>query len=150
MMVQSAHILLVEDDAGDVELTRYMIKKSKILVKLHVVTDGLEAMAFLRREGKFAEVPFPDLILLDLNLPGMDGREVLAEIKADPQLKSIPVVVLTTSQLDEDVVKSYCLGANCFITKPVGLEQFAKVVAAIEDFWFTIVRLPRQPASCPK
>jgi len=148
MMVQSAEILLVEDDPADVELTQYMIKKAKILINLHVVGDGLEAMAFLRREGKFAGVPCPDLILLDLNLPGMDGREVLAEVKCDPHLKSIPVVVLTTSQSDEDVLKSYCLGANCFITKPVGLDQFAKVITALEDFWFTIVRLPRQPGNC--
>jgi CheY-like chemotaxis protein len=149
MMGQFAEILLVEDDPGDVELTQYAIKKAKILVNLHVARDGLEAMAFLRREGDFADSPCPDLILLDLNLPGMDGREVLAAVKADPQLKSIPVVVLTTSQSDEDVLKSYCLGANCFITKPVGLEQFAKVVAAIDDFWFIIVRLPRQPSQCP-
>ena len=149
MMVQSAEILLVEDDPGDVELTQYAIKKAKILVNLHVARDGLEAMAFLRREGEFADSPCPDLILLDLNLPGMDGREVLAAVKADPQLKSIPVVVLTTSQSDEDVLKSYCLGANCFITKPVGLEQFAKVIVAIEDFWFTIVRIARQPTKCP-
>lgn len=149
-MVQAAQILLVEDDPGDVELTQYMIKKAKIFVNLHVVTDGLEAMAFLRREGKFAGATRPDLILLDLNLPGMDGREVLAEVKADPALKSIPVVVLTTSQSDEDVLKSYCLGANCFVTKPVGLDQFAKLVAALEDFWFTIVRLPKQPSQCPK
>jgi chemotaxis family two-component system response regulator Rcp1 len=149
MMGQFAEILLVEDDPGDVELTQYAIKKAKILVNLHVARDGLEAMAFLRREGDFADSPCPDLILLDLNLPGMDGREVLAAVKADPQLKSIPVVVLTTSQSDEDVLKSYCLGANCFITKPVGLEQFAKVVAAIDDFWFIIVRLPRQPSHCP-
>lgn len=149
MMIQSAEILLVEDDPGDVELTQYMIKKAKVLVNLHVVRDGLEAMAFLRREGEFADSPRPDLILLDLNLPGMDGREVLAEVKADPQLKTIPVVVLTTSQSDEDVLKSYCLGANCFITKPVGLDQFSKVVSALEDFWFTIVRLPRQPTNCP-
>lgn len=149
MKIQSAEILLVEDDPGDVELTQYMIKKAKVLVNLHVVRDGLEAMAFLRREGEFAGSPRPDLILLDLNLPGMDGREVLAAVKADPQLKTIPVVVLTTSQSDEDVLKSYCLGANCFITKPVGLEQFSKVVSALEDFWFTIVRLPRQPTNCP-
>ncbi|RJR42167.1 MAG: response regulator [Deltaproteobacteria bacterium] len=147
-MVQSAVILMVEDDPADVELTQYMLKKAKILIDLPVVTDGLEALAFLRREGKHAEAPRPDLILLDLNLPGMDGREVLGEIKSDPDLKSIPVVVLTTSQSAEDVLKSYCLGANCFITKPVGLEEFAKVVNAIEDFWFTIVRLPRQPGSC--
>ena len=148
MMLRSAEILLVEDDPGDVELTQYTIKKAKMLVNLHVVGDGQEAMAFLQRDGKFAGVPCPDLILLDLNLPGMDGREVLAKVKANSQLKTIPVVVLTTSQSDEDILKSYCLGANCFITKPVGLDQFAKVVSAIEDFWFTIVRLPRQPTNC--
>ena len=144
MMLQAAEILLVEDNPADVELTQYMMKQGKIFVNLHVAADGFEALAFLRREGQYADVPRPDLILLDLNLPGMDGREVLAEMKSDPNLKAIPVVVLTTSQSEEDVLKSYNLGANCFITKPVGMDQFAKVVNSIEDFWFTIVRLPRR------
>ncbi len=142
MIVQAAEILLVEDNPADVELTRYMLKQGKLLVNLHVAPDGFQAMAFLRQEGAYADSPRPDLVLLDLNLPGRDGREVLAEMKGDPALKAIPVVVLTTSQSEEDVLKSYNLGANCFITKPVGMEQFAKVVNSIEEFWFTIVRLP--------
>ena len=144
MMLQVAEILLVEDNPADVELTQYLMKQGKIFVNLHVAVDGFEALAFLRREGQYADVPRPDLVLLDLNLPGKDGREVLAEMKSDPNLKTIPVVVLTTSQSDVDVLKSYNLGANCFITKPVGMEEFAKVVNCIEDFWFTIVRLPKK------
>jgi CheY-like chemotaxis protein len=144
MMLQSAEILLVEDNPADVELTQYLMKQGKIFVNLHVAVDGSKALAFLRREGQYADVPRPDLVLLDLNLPGKDGREVLAEMKSDPNLKTIPVVVLTTSQSEVDVLKSYNLGANCFITKPVGMEEFAKVVNSIEDFWFTIVRLPQK------
>ena len=144
MMLQAAEILLVEDNPADVELTQFLMKQGKIFVNLHVAVDGFEALNFLRREGKYADVPRPDLVLLDLNLPGKDGREVLAEMKSDPNLKTIPVVVLTTSQADEDVLKSYNLGANCFISKPVGMEEFAKVVNSIEDFWFTIVRLPQK------
>ncbi len=144
MMLESAVILLVEDDPADVELTQYTIAKSKLLVDLHAVGDGVEALAFLRREGKYAEAPCPDLILLDLNMPRMDGRTFLSEMKADENLKAIPVVVLTTSQSDEDIFKSYKLGANCYVTKPVGLDEFSKVVNAIQDFWFAIVRLPRQ------
>jgi CheY-like chemotaxis protein len=143
MGLESAVILLVEDDPADVELSQYALAKSKVLIDLHVVGDGAEALAFLRREGKYADAPQPDLILLDLNLPRMDGRIFLSEMRADDHLKAIPVVVLTTSQTEEDIVKSYRLGANCYITKPVGLAEFAKVVDAIEDFWFTIVRLPR-------
>jgi two-component system, chemotaxis family, response regulator Rcp1 len=143
MMLQAAEILMVEDNAADVELTQYMMKQGKLFINLHVARDGFEAMAFLHREGKYTEAPRPDLILLDLNLPGMDGREVLAMVKADPDLQAIPVVVLTTSQAEEDVYKTYKLGANCFITKPVGMDEFAKVVNSIEDFWFTIVRLPK-------
>ena len=143
MILQAVEILLVEDNPADVELTRYTMAQGKILVNMHVVATGFEALDFLRRQGPYAEVPRPDLILLDLNLPGKDGREVLAEVKADPDLKAIPVVVLTTSKSEEDVLKTYTLGVNCFITKPVGLEQFGKVVNAIEDFWFTIVRLPK-------
>jgi len=136
-------ILLVEDNPGDVRLTQEAFRDSKIRNKLHVVGDGVEAMAFLRREGTYAEAPRPDLILLDLNMPKKDGREVLAEIKNEEDLKRIPVVILTISKAEEDILKSYNLHANCYITKPVDLEQFIKVVKAIEDFWLTIVKLPR-------
>jgi CheY-like chemotaxis protein len=135
-------ILLVEDNPGDVRLTLEALKDGKVRNHLNVVRDGVEAMAFVRREGKFAHSPRPDLILLDLNLPRKDGREVLAEIKADPQLRRIPIVVLTTSQAEEDIVRAYNLNANCFITKPVDLDQFIKCVRSIEDFWLTIVKLP--------
>jgi CheY-like chemotaxis protein len=135
-------ILLVEDNPGDVRLTQEALREGKIGNSLHVVEDGESAMAFVRREGEFAGMPRPDLILLDLNLPRMDGREVLAQIKADPDLKRIPVVVLTTSRAEEDVLKAYELNANCYITKPVDFEQFIKVVSAVEEFWLTIVRLP--------
>jgi two-component system response regulator len=142
MMLKSAVVLLVEDDPADVELTQYTIAQSKVLIDLHVVGDGVEALAFLRREGKYTDAPCPALILLDLNMPRMDGRDFLSELRADANIKAIPVVVLTTSQTDEDIFKSYQLGANCYITKPVGLAEFSKVVGAIEDFWFTIVKLP--------
>lgn len=136
-------ILLVEDNPGDVRLTQEAFRDSKIRNKLHVVWDGVEAMTFLRREGKYADAPRPDLILLDLNMPKKDGREVLAEIKTEEDLRRIPVVILTISKAEEDILKSYDLHANCYITKPVDLEQFIKVVKAIEDFWLTIVKLPR-------
>ncbi|MBD2430584.1 MULTISPECIES: response regulator [Fischerella] len=135
-------ILLIEDNPGDVELTKIALEDSKISVNLNIVEDGVEAIAFLRREGKYANVPYPDIVLLDLNLPKKDGREVLAEIKADEKLKRIPVVVLTTSQAEEDVLKVYNLSANCYITKPVDFDQFVKIVQSIENFWFTIVKLP--------
>ncbi|PMB41137.1 response regulator [Fischerella thermalis CCMEE 5330] len=135
-------ILLIEDNPGDVELTKIALEDSKISVNLNIVEDGVEAIAFLRREGKYANVPHPDIVLLDLNLPKKDGREVLAEIKADDKLKRIPVVVLTTSQAEEDVLKVYNLSANCYITKPVDFDQFVKIVQSIENFWFTIVKLP--------
>jgi len=135
-------ILLVEDNPGDVRLTVEGLKESKVRNKLHVAGDGVEAMEFLRRQGRHVGAVRPDLILLDLNLPRMDGREVLAEIKSDPKLKTIPVVVLTTSRAEQDVLRSYELQANCYITKPVDLEQFIAVVRSIEDFWFTIVTLP--------
>jgi len=135
-------ILLVEDNAGDVRLTREALKDAKVLNTLHVVRDGEEAMDYLCRKGKYADAPRPDLILLDLNLPRKDGREVLAEIKADEDLKRIPVVILTTSKSEEDVLKMYNLHANCYVTKPLDLDQFIRVVQAIEDFWFTVVRLP--------
>lgn len=135
-------ILMVEDDPGDVDLTRETLEDSKIKVSLNVVDDGVKALEYLHRTGQYADASRPDMILLDLNLPKKDGREVLAEIKNDPDLRSIPIVVLTTSDADEDIIKTYTLGANCYITKPVGLKQFAKVVKSIEDFWFTIVKLP--------
>ena len=135
-------ILLVEDNPGDVRLTQESLKDSKLLNFISVVNDGVEAMAFLRREGKYVEAPRPDLILLDLNLPKKDGREVLAEIKTDEQLRRIPVVVLTTSSADQDILKTYDLHANCYIIKPVNLDQFTKVVKALEEFWFTIVKRP--------
>jgi CheY-like chemotaxis protein len=143
MTLKAVDILLVEDDPADVELTKESLADSKIAIRLQVVGDGVEALAFLRQEGKHAGAPRPDLILLDLNLPRMDGRTLLTEIRADEGLKSIPVVVLTTSQAEADIVKSYRLGANCYITKPVGLAEFARVVNSIEEFWFTIVRLPK-------
>lgn len=135
-------ILLVEDNEGDADLARAALEDSKVRNELRHVADGVEAMAFLRHQGKYANAPRPDLVLLDLNLPKKDGREVLAEIKADPQLMRIPVVILTISKDEEDVLKSYDLHANCFITKPIDLSQFLKVVRAIEDFWLTIVKLP--------
>jgi len=136
-------ILLVEDSPGDVRLTQEVLKEAKVCNQLHVVGDGAEAMTFLRREGKYANSSRPDLILLDLNLPKKDGREVLGEIKSDENLRRIPVVILTISKSEEDVLKSYDLHANCYITKPVDLDQFLKVVKSIEDFWLTIVRLPK-------
>jgi len=135
-------ILLVEDNPGDVRLTEEAFKESKVLNKLHVTRDGVEAMEFLRQKGKYAKAPRPDLVLLDLNLPKKDGREVLAEIKTDKDLKRIPVVILTISQAEEDIINTYNLHANCYTTKSVDLEQFIKVVKSIEDFWFTTVTLP--------
>jgi CheY-like chemotaxis protein len=142
--VMPIEILLIEDNPGDVELTKIALEDSKISVNLNVVEDGVEAIAFLRREGKYTQVPHPDIVFLDLNLPKKDGREVLAEIKADEKLKRIPVVVLTTSQAEEDILKVYNLSANCYITKPVDFEQFVKIVQSIENFWFTIVKLPSE------
>ena len=135
-------ILLVEDNPADVRLMMEILKEGKVLNRLHVVRDGVEAMEFLHREGAYTDVPCPDLILLDLNLPKKDGREVLAEIKSNKDLKRIPVVVLTISKAEEDILKSYDLHANCYITKPVDLEQFINVVRTIEDFWLTIVKMP--------
>jgi CheY-like chemotaxis protein len=135
-------ILLVEDNPGDVDLTRETLQDSKLLNHMNVVGNGVEAMAYLRRQGKYAEATRPDLILLDLNLPRKDGREVLAEVKADDRLRRIPVVVLTTSCAEQDILQTYDLHANCYITKPVNLDQFSAVVRAIEEFWFTIVKLP--------
>ncbi len=135
-------ILLVEDNPVDVCLTEETLKDSSLATNLSVVGDGVEALAFLHREGRYARASRPDLILLDLNLPKKDGREVLAEIKVDPRLKCIPVVVLTTSGADEDVFNMYELHANCYITKPVDLDQFSTVVKSIQNFWFTTVKLP--------
>ncbi|MGA8832666.1 MAG: response regulator [Desulfomonilaceae bacterium] len=135
-------ILLVEDNSGDVRLTIEGLKEGKILNNLSVVSNGVEAMAFLRQEGEYANVPRPELILLDLNLPRKDGREVLAEIKNDDNLKRIPVVILTSSQAEQDIVRSYNLHANCYITKPVELDQFLGVIKNIEQFWLSVVKLP--------
>jgi two-component system, chemotaxis family, response regulator Rcp1 len=135
-------VLLVEDNPGDVRLTMEAMRESKVLVNLSVAPDGEEALAFLRKEGPHHAAPRPDLMLLDLNLPKKDGREVLAEIKADTDLRRIPVVVLTTSRAEEDILRTYNLHANCFITKPVDLDQFITVVGSIGEFWFSVVRLP--------
>ncbi|MEW5743943.1 MAG: response regulator [Nitrospirota bacterium] len=135
-------VLLVEDNPGDVRLMQEALKEAKVVNHLTIATDGEEAMSFLRREGRFSSAPQPDVILLDLNLPKKDGREVLSEIKEDPALKHIPVVVVTTSKAEEDILRSYNLHANCYITKPVDLDQFIKVVKSIENFWFSIVKLP--------
>lgn len=135
-------ILLVEDNPGDVRLTQEALKEGKVRNHLSVATNGEAALAFLRQEGRYADAPRPDVILLDLNLPRKDGREVLADIKSDPNLKRIPVVILTTSEAEQDILKTYNLHANCYITKPVELEQFMEVVKSIEDFWLTIVKLP--------
>jgi two-component system, chemotaxis family, response regulator Rcp1 len=142
MIARPIEILLVEDNLGDARLTQETLREAKVRNRLSHVRDGVEALAFLRREGAHADAPRPDLILLDLNLPRKDGREVLAEIKQDERLRRIPVVVLTVSQADEDILRVYNLNANCYITKPVDLEQFIKVVRSIEDFWLAIVKLP--------
>jgi CheY-like chemotaxis protein len=136
------NILLVEDEPGDVYLTTQALKTAKIRNTVHTVEDGVEAMAFLRQAGQYAQAPRPDLIFLDLNLPRKDGRQVLAEIKADANLRTIPVVVLTTSKAEEDVFKTYSLHANCYVAKPVDLNQFIGVVQSIQDFWLTVVKLP--------
>jgi len=143
-MGRPIEILLAEDNPGDVRLTREALRDAKVRNNLSSVADGVETIAFLRREGPYANASRPDLILLDLNMPRMDGRQVLAVIKADPSFRRIPVVVLTTSQAEEDILRAYDLNANCYITKPVDLQQFLKVVRSIEDFWLTIVKLPRE------
>ncbi len=137
-------ILLAEDNPADVRLTQEVLKDSKIVNSLCTVPDGVEAMAFLRRQGKYADAPRPDLILLDLNMPRKDGREVLAEVKGDPDLKRIPVVVLTTSKAEEDIARAYDFNANCYVNKPVDLDQFINIVKLIEGFWLSIVELPPQ------
>lgn len=137
-------VLLVEDSPGDVRLTREAFREANGAIHLHVATDGVEAMAFLRHQGAFADAPRPDMILLDLNLPKMDGREVLAHIKEDDSLKLIPTVILTTSEAEADIVRSYQLQANCYLTKPMQLDAFEMLVKSINDFWLTKVRLPQQ------
>ena len=139
---KQVEILLVEDNPGDVRLTQEAFKEGKVLNNLSVAQDGLEAIAFLHREGEYDHAPRPDLILLDLNLPKKDGREVLAEIKEDPELRRIPIVILTTSEAEQDVLKTYDLHANCYITKPVDLEKFIAVVKYVEGFWLSLVKLP--------
>jgi CheY-like chemotaxis protein len=135
-------ILLVEDNPGDVRLTQEALKEGKVYNNLHWAKDGVEALEFLRQQGKHGKAPRPDIILLDLNLPKKDGREVLAAIKGDPRFRQIPVVILTTSAAEEDVLKSYELHANCYVTKPVDLEKFIQVVQSIDRFWLTVVTLP--------
>jgi two-component system, chemotaxis family, response regulator Rcp1 len=137
-------ILLVEDEAGDVYLTSEALKKGPAPNRLHVVEDGVEALAFLRRAAQYTDAPRPDLILLDLNLPRKDGREVLAEIKADPALASIPIIVLTTSNAPDDIQRAYELHANCYITKPVELDEFMAVLRTLQEFWFSVARIPRK------
>ncbi|WP_200961667.1 response regulator [Paenibacillus sp. Soil724D2] len=141
---QNVEILLVEDNPGDIRLIVEVLKEGKINNNLSVVEDGEEALAYLRREGSYQEAIVPDIILLDLNLPKINGTEVLAEIKKDPQLKYIPVIILTTSEAEQDILRAYDLHANCYITKPVNLEQFLTVVRSIENFWLTLVKLPRR------
>ncbi|MDZ4837688.1 MAG: response regulator [Candidatus Melainabacteria bacterium] len=136
------NILLVDDSADDVEFTLAALRETKLSNTVHVVSDGVEAMQYLRQEGQFASADRPSLVLLDLNMPRKDGREVLTEMKADPELRKIPVVILTTSQAEEDVVRSYDLHANCYISKPVGLNELSRVVRMIDEFWFGIVKLP--------
>lgn len=141
------HVLLVEDSPGDVRLTQEALREANLSVALHVAVDGVEAMAFLRREGDHADAPRPDLILLDLNLPRMDGREVLAHIKADDSLKTIPTIILTTSEAEADIVKSYQLQANSYLSKPVQLDKFENLVKSINDFWLTKAKLPQHRTS---
>ena len=141
--VSSIEVLLVEDSPGDVRLTQEILRDANRSINLHVASDGVEAMAFLRREGAHLRAPRPDLILLDLNLPKMDGREVLAHIKADPGLKTIPTIILTTSESEADITKSYQLQANCYLSKPVQLDAFESLVKSINDFWLTKAKLPR-------
>ena len=137
-------ILLVEDNPGDVRLTQEALKEGKVINNMHLAKDGVEAVSFLRREGEYADAVRPDLILLDLNLPKKDGREVLVEIKEDRDLKRIPVVVLTTSRAEEDIIRTYEYHANCYITKPVDFHQFIQVVKSIENFWLSVVKLPNK------
>lgn len=143
-MDRPVEILLVEDNEADIRLTKEGLKEAKIRNKLHVVRDGDEAMQFLQKRGEHADAVTPDLILMDLNLPKKDGRELLREIKSNENLAHIPVVVLTTSEAEKDIIKSYKLHANCYVTKPMGIDQFVEVITAIENFWLTIVKLPTE------
>ena len=142
-LIHAVDVLLVEDNPGDVRLTREALKEGRIAINLNVANDGLEAMKILRQEGEYADRPLPDLVLLDLNMPKMDGREVLHLIKTDENLKRIPVVVLTTSAAEKDILQAYGQHANCYITKPVELDQFMEIVKSIEGFWLTVVKLPK-------
>ena len=141
---EPVEILLVEDNPADVDLTKEALEDAKVCTRLHVVDDGEKAIGFLCRKGQYADAPRPDLILLDLNLPKKDGPQVLSEIRADPNLTHIPVVILTTSQAEEDILRTYELHANCYISKPVNFQQFMRVVKAIEDFWLIVVKLPKK------
>jgi two-component system, chemotaxis family, response regulator Rcp1 len=141
-LIKSIDILIVEDNKGDARLIKEVLNENKVFTSLYFVKDGVEAMDYLNARGKYKEAPKPDLIILDLNLPRKDGREVLAEIKSDDKLKHIPVVIMTISQAEEDILKSYNLHANCYVTKPIDLIQFIKVVKSIENFWFSVVKLP--------
>lgn len=138
-------ILIVEDNPGDARLIKEVLSNNRIFCQLHMAKDGVEAVNFLYQKEAFTDSPRPDLIFLDLNLPKMDGREVLAKIKSDNNLKQIPVIVMTTSEAEEDIAKSYSLHANCFVTKPMQLDQFVNVIKSLEDFWFTLVKLPAKP-----
>ena len=140
--VRPIEVLLVEDDAGDVLMTREALHEGRVFNRLNVVGDGVEALAYLRRAGEYADAVRPDLVLLDLNLPKRDGRQVLEEVKADPDLRRIPIVVLTTSEAEEDVLRSYDLHANAYVTKPVDFDRFVEVIRQIDDFWISVVRLP--------
>jgi CheY-like chemotaxis protein len=142
--LRPAHVLLVEDNQDDIELTLEALKDSKVSMQIEVVTDGMAAMEFLHREGKYADKPRPDLVLLDLNLPKMDGREVLKEIRADENLTDIPVVVLTTSEDEGDILRAYKLHANCYIAKPVDFNRFTEIIRQVEGFWLQLVKLPQQ------
>ncbi|MBS4096935.1 MAG: response regulator [Sulfuricella sp.] len=142
-LIHAVDVLLVEDNPGDVRLTREALKEGKIAINLRVANDGLEAMKMLRQEGEYASLTLPDIVLLDLNMPKMDGREVLRQIKTDDNLKRLPVVVLTTSAAEKDILQAYGLHANCYITKPVELEEFMEIVKSIEGFWLTVVKLPK-------
>lgn len=146
-MLRQFHVLLVEDNPADADLTRESLSSDKLHLQLSVVGDGIAALDFLSQRGAYADASLPDLIVLDLNLPRKDGREVLSEIKQDPQLRRIPVVVLTSSDAESDIVRSYDLGANCYVTKPLNLEAFQTIVSSIEEFWFTIAKLPPAEAS---
>ncbi|MDD5241083.1 MAG: response regulator [Sulfuricella sp.] len=145
-LVHAVDILLVEDNPGDVRLTREAMKEARIAINLNVANDGLEAMKMLRQEAPYDSLSLPDLILLDLNMPKMDGREVLRLIKSDDQLKHIPVVILTTSAAEADIAQAYGMHANCYITKPVELDEFMEIVKSIEGFWLTVVKLPKNPS----